>query len=181
MDPFSVEVTIARPREEVFEYLADMANHAEFCDHYLVDWHLTREDSYGQGAGARFRVKAPLNRFSWADSTLTEVVPPRLLVERGRMGKFNRVLTRGVYELDEGSGGETTRVRFTLETKPKMLSDRLMETLGGRTWVKRRTAKALRRLRNILEDDLDRGRPVTVAGGPRKPASAYRFSAGANR
>ena len=52
--------TIARPREEVFEYLADIANHAEFTDHYLVDWHLTREDSYGQGAGARFRVEAPL-------------------------------------------------------------------------------------------------------------------------
>ena len=54
----------------MFEYLADIANHAEFTDHYLVDWHLTREDSYGTGAGARFRVKAPLSRFAWADMTL---------------------------------------------------------------------------------------------------------------
>jgi uncharacterized protein YndB with AHSA1/START domain len=181
VDPVSVEVTIARPREEVFEYLADIANHAEFCDHYLVDWHLTREDSYGQGAGARFRVKAPLNRFSWADATLVEVVAPRLIVERGRMGKFNRILTRGVYELDEASGGETTRVRFTFESKPKMLSDKLMESLGGRGWVKRRSAKALRRLRNILEEDLDRGTRPTVAGGPRKPASVYRFRSTVNR
>ena len=52
--------TIARPREEVFAYLADIANHAEFLDHFLVDWHLTREDTFGCGAGARFRVKAPL-------------------------------------------------------------------------------------------------------------------------
>ena len=28
MDPVSVSVTIARPREEVFEYLLDVANHA---------------------------------------------------------------------------------------------------------------------------------------------------------
>ncbi len=40
MDPFTVATTIAKPREEVFEYLADIANHAEFTDHYLVDWHL---------------------------------------------------------------------------------------------------------------------------------------------
>ena len=45
MDPLTVSVTIARPREEVFEYLADIANHAEFTDHFLKDWHLTREDT----------------------------------------------------------------------------------------------------------------------------------------
>ena len=55
MDPLVTEITIARPREEVFEYLADIANHAEFTDHYLVEWHLTRENPYGLGAGARFR------------------------------------------------------------------------------------------------------------------------------
>ncbi|MBI5103741.1 MAG: SRPBCC family protein [Solirubrobacterales bacterium] len=131
MDPVTVEVTIGRPREEVFAYLADIANHAEFTDHYLVDWRLTREDSYGAGAGARFRVKAPLNRFPWADVTVTEVEAPRRIVERGRTGKFNRNLTRGVYELDPTSGGGT-RVRFTLETKPAKLSDRIMESFGAR-------------------------------------------------
>ena len=76
VDPFTVSTTIAKPREEVFEYLADIANHAEFTDHYLVDWHLTREDPYGTGAGARFRIKAPLSRFSWADVTFAELQPP---------------------------------------------------------------------------------------------------------
>jgi uncharacterized protein YndB with AHSA1/START domain len=180
VDPVSSEVTIARPREEVYDYLADMANHAEFTDHYLTDWHLTREDSYGPGAGARFRVKAPLNRFAWGDSTFTEMQAPRLIVERGRTGKYNRVLTRGVYELEEGSGG-TTRVRFTLETKPKTLSDKLLEAFGARAWFKRRNGKAMRRLRDILEEDRGRGARVTVAGGARKPASAYRFTSDANR
>ena len=57
VDPFTVSTTIAKPREQVFEYLADIANHAEFTDHYLVDWHLTREDSYGSAPepGSRSR------------------------------------------------------------------------------------------------------------------------------
>ena len=82
MEPITVTTTISRPREEVFEYLADIANHPEFTDHYMVDWHLTREDGYGAGAGARFRIKAPLNRFAWADMTLAEVTPPYRIIER---------------------------------------------------------------------------------------------------
>lgn len=174
MDPVTVEITIDRPRGEVFEYLADIANHAEFTDHFLVDWRLTREESYGQGAGARYRVKAPLNRYAWGDATLVEVQPPRRIVERGRFGKFNRVRTRAVYELDDAPGGQT-RVRLTFETQPKMLSDRLQEVLGGSLWLKRKNARALKRLRAILEEGRQRGKRPTIAGGPRKPASAYRF------
>jgi uncharacterized protein YndB with AHSA1/START domain len=179
VDPISVEVTIARPREAVFEYLADIANHAEFTDHYLVDWHLTREDSYGVGAGARYKVRARGKRYTWADSTITELEAPRLIVERGRTGKFNRNLTRGVYELDERSGGSTL-VTFTLETKPKLLSDRIQE-IGSRGWLKRKNRKALSRLRSILEEGLDRGVRPSVAGGARKPASAFRFHPDVNR
>jgi uncharacterized protein YndB with AHSA1/START domain len=169
VDPLSVEVIIARPREEVFAYLADIANHAEFTDHYMVDWHLTREDTVGVGAGARYKIKAPFGRFAWGDSTFVEFEPPRRIVEAGRTGKFNRTQTLGVYELEPGAGG-STRVRFTLETRPKTLSDRLMEPLG-RGWLKRKTGKAMRRLRSILEEDYGRGRRATIAGGPRKPAT----------
>ncbi len=84
VDPFTVSTNISLSREQVFDYLADIANHAEFTDHYLVDWHLTRIDSRGEGAGARFRIKAPLARFAWADFTLAELQPPFKIVERGR-------------------------------------------------------------------------------------------------
>jgi uncharacterized protein YndB with AHSA1/START domain len=164
MDPVSVSVTIARPREEVFEYLLDVANHPEFCDHYLVDWHLTREDSYGRGAGARFKVKIPLNRFPWADVTFSEVERPRLIVETGRAGKYNRIRTLGTYELEPAAAG-TTRVTFTIETEPGNLADRLGESLGTRGWMRRKNAKAMRRLRTILEEDRGRGRRATVAAG----------------
>ncbi len=164
MDPFTVTATISRPREDVFEYLADISNHAEFSDHYLIDWHLTREDPYGAGAGARFRVKAPLRRFSWADVSFAEVQPPFRIVERGRGGKFNRIRIIGSYTLSPGPGG-STRVEYTLETESAMLSDRLLEGLGSRGWTRRQARKAMRRLRSILEEGRDRGRRATVAGG----------------
>jgi uncharacterized protein YndB with AHSA1/START domain len=164
MDPTTVSVNVARPREEVFEYLADIANHAEFCDHFLVDWHLTRQDSYGEGAGARFRVKMPLNRFDWADVTFIDVEPPFRIVERGRTGKFNRVKTLGEYQLTP-LAPRLTRVEFTFETQPGNLADRIGESLGARGWLRRKNAKSLRRLRAILEEDRQRGRRVTVAGG----------------
>ncbi|HEX5308835.1 MAG TPA: SRPBCC family protein [Solirubrobacteraceae bacterium] len=160
----SASAVISAPREQVFEYLQDIANHAEFTDHYLVDWRLTRESSVGLGAGARFRVKAPGNRFSWADATLTEVSAPHRIVETGRTGKANRIRTLGVYELSPAPGG-ATRVQFTLETEARVLSDRLMEALGGRAWLKRKNAKAMRRLRSIIERDESRGQRVTVAAG----------------
>lgn len=174
MDPFSVSVTIAKPREEVFAYLADIANHAEFTDHFLVDWRLTREDSYGVGAGARFRIKARMNRFPWADVTFTEVEAPLRIVERGRSGKFNRIKTLGIYELAQAPGNGT-RVTFTFEALGKTPSDRLLEKLGARRFMKRRTEKAMRRLRDVLEEGRGRGHRPTIAGGPRKPASQYRY------
>jgi uncharacterized protein YndB with AHSA1/START domain len=163
VEPITVSTTVALSREEVFEYLADIANHAEFSDHYRVDWHLTREDSYGKGAGARFRLKAPRSRFAWADMTFAEVQPPFRIVERGRGGKFNRIRMLGTYTLSPGPGG-TTKVEYTIETETRLPSDKFLATLGGRGWNRRQAAKAMRRLRTILEEGRDRGRRTTVAG-----------------
>jgi uncharacterized protein YndB with AHSA1/START domain len=161
VDPVTVSVLIDRPREEVFEYLADISNHAEFCDHFMVDWRLTREDTYGYGAGAR-------------DSTIVELEPPRRLVEAGRTGKFNRIRTLGAYTLEQASGGGT-RVTFSFRTQPDKPTDRFLESLGARFWVKRKLRKAMRRLQTILEEGRGRGERPTIAGGPRKPATGFRL------
>jgi len=162
VETITVSTTITKPREEVFEYLADIANHAEFTDHYLVDWHLTREDPYGLGAGARFRIKAPMSRFAWADMTFAELDPPHRIVEHGRGGKFNRTRMLGTYTLSPAADG-TTNVQYTFETEPALLSDRLLEALGARAWTRRQAAKAMRRLRAVLEDGQQRGRRASVA------------------
>jgi hypothetical protein len=93
-----------------------------------------------------------------------EVDRPYRIVEAGRTGKNNRIRTLGVYELAPGTSG-TTRVRFTLETVPATLSDRLMEAFGARRWTKRKNTRAMRRLRTILERGEGRGHRVTVAAG----------------
>src|SRR4051812_28487841 len=163
MEPVTVSVSIDRPREEVFAYLVDIANHPEFTDHYLVDWHMTRVETAGRGAGGRFRFTAPLNRFDWADVTFIEVDPPRRIVQAGRGGKYNRTRLRSVYQLDQGPG-RTTKVTLTVETRPGNRGDRIMESIGQRGWLKRKSAKALRRLRSILEEGEGRGPRATIGG-----------------
>jgi len=128
-------------------------------------------DSVGHGAGVRFRVAAPGNRFSWAEVTFAEVDPPHRIVEVGRTGKSNRIRTLGIWQLDPGPAG-ATRVSFTIQTWPATFSDRLMESFGARGWMRRKHRRALRRLRTILEQDPGagarasrRGARVTVAGG----------------
>ena len=175
MEPLTLSTTIAKPREEVFEYLADVANHAEFSDHCMVDWHLTREDSYGHGAGARFRVKSRFDRFSYGDITLAEVDPPRRIVATGRAGRFNRIRTRSVWTLEEDGDGRT-KVTFETQSTPALKSDELMEKLlRVRASTTRCHTRALDRLRSILESGEGRGQHVTIAGGARKPATGFRL------
>ena len=163
MDPVSVSTTVGRPREEVFDYLADIANHPEFLDHCLDDFHLTREDTVGRGAGARFRVKAPLQRFNWIGVQFIEVDRPWRILAAGRGGKYNRIRVLVTYGLEPGPD-DTTRVTMTIETVPGTPTDRLMELFGARIWTRRQHARALRRLRSILEEGSRRGARATIAG-----------------
>ncbi|MBA3747177.1 MAG: SRPBCC family protein [Solirubrobacterales bacterium] len=175
MDPVTLTTTIARPREAVFDYLADIANHSEFTDHCLTDWHLTREESYGVGAGGRFRVKSRFDRFSYGDITLVELKPPERIAAAGRAGRFNRIRTSSEWKLEDDGDGRT-RVEFTTQSTPATPSDRLMEKLlRVPTSTSRCHRKALDRLRSILESGEQRGAHTSVSGGARKPATGFRL------
>jgi uncharacterized protein YndB with AHSA1/START domain len=163
LDPVTVTVTIDKPRQAVFDYLADVANHPEFMDHFLKDWHLTRVESYGRGAGARFRVIGPLNRFGWEDVTFLEVQPPHRIVGVGRGGKFNRIQTYSEWRLEPAAGGGT-RVEYTYETAPTLLSDKVLDAVRGSAWFRHGARRGMKRLQAILEEGRDRGQRATVAG-----------------
>jgi uncharacterized protein YndB with AHSA1/START domain len=95
--------------------------------------------------------------------TFIEVEPPRKIVAAGRGGKFNRNKTWTTWSLEPNGAG--TRVEVTTETEPALITDRLMEgVMFKRGWTKRNLRKSLSRLQSILEEDLDRGRRVTVGG-----------------
>ena len=163
MDPVTTHVNIDRPREEVFAYLADIANHPEFTDHYLKDWRLTREESEGRGAGARYRQTGRFDRFGHYDMSFAEVEAPFRLIAVGRGGKYNRIKTYHEWTLEPEHGG--TRLEYLYESEPALPSDRLIEAISRRkSWVRRNSGKALKRLRRILEEDSGRGARATVGG-----------------
>lgn len=175
MDPVSSSISIDRPREEVFAFLSDIANHKRFLDGRLTDWHLTREDSIGLGAGVRVRFRSRVNRYAYYDVTFTEVEAPHRIAMVGRGGKYDRTLVLGEISLRaEGSRG--CEVTYRLETEPGLPSDQIMETLSGLRGATRRSLKkGLERLRAIIEDGAEGAAPVSIAGGARKPASGFRL------
>jgi uncharacterized protein YndB with AHSA1/START domain len=164
VDPVTLHVSIDRPREEVFAYLSDVANHPEFTDHFLKSWRLTRTESAGRGAGARYKQAGRFDRFGYYDLSLAELDPPYRIVAVGRGGKYNRIKTFHQWTLEPASGGGT-RVEYFYETEPPLPTDRLVEALSRRRgWFRRNAGKGLRRLRSILEENRDRGARATVAG-----------------
>jgi uncharacterized protein YndB with AHSA1/START domain len=166
MGPINAEVEIDVPRERVFETISDLAARPSFTDRFLSDFHLTRIEATGIGAGARFRVQAPLRSF-WMDTTIVELEAPHRIVERGHGGRVNRVGANTVWELSEGPGSLTT-VRMAHWTEPTNLVDRAVEVATAASfWQQRHWREALRRLREELEADAPRVERIAVAGGNR--------------
>jgi uncharacterized protein YndB with AHSA1/START domain len=164
MGPVSAEIEIDAPRERVFEAIADLARRPSFADHFLGDFHLTRIESSGIGAGARFRVASPLRKV-WMDTAIVELEPPHKLIERGRGGRGNRIPTITVWELTEGTGS-LTRVRISHWTEPSNPLDRVLEVLAANSASARRGWRtALRRLRDQIESGEATPALVVVAGG----------------
>ncbi|HET6997636.1 MAG TPA: SRPBCC family protein [Solirubrobacterales bacterium] len=165
MGPISAEVEIDAPRERVFETIGDLSLRPRFTDHFLSDFHLTRIESTGVGAGARFRIKAPL-RSIWMDTTVVELREPHLIVERGQGGRANRIPNNTVWELTDGPGSLTT-VRLSQWTEPGRL-DRALELLSaGSIWQQRGWREAMQRLRDGLESGAWERDRIAVAGGNR--------------
>lgn len=163
--PIRESIVIDTPRDRVFDHLADIANHAAFNDHWLKQFRLGRLDTYGEGASARFRIDAPLRK-AWAESRITEVVRPQLLREEGRMGRTGRSLLHSAYAIKVASSG-MTEVELEIKTEPGTRLDGLFEDLF-RAWTARQVRKALRRLRDQIEEGPPAAPPVRVDG--RDPA-----------
>lgn len=164
MGPVSAAIEIDVPRERAYEAIGDLARRPSFTDHFLADFHLTRIEARGIGAGARFRVEQPL-RSVWMDTAIAELEEPYRIVERGRGGRANRIPVTTVWELLEGSGSLTT-VRVSHWSEPSNPVDRAVEAMSGASfWQRRGWDEALRRLRDQLEADAAPPAPVAVAGG----------------
>ena len=163
MRPIAVSRTVDAPRERVFAYLSDIANHAEFSDHYLSDFRLERIDSSGLGASASWRMDFPLARV-WGDAAITELDPPHLIVLEGRSGRIGRIATRAEYRLVPADHG-MTRVEYRFETRPRTAVDRMKEALGMRGWLRRKARRGLARMARVLEEGTASAHAVRAAAG----------------
>lgn len=146
MKPVTVEVTVARPPREVFEFLDALANHERFLDHYLVDWKFSGPQR-GAGAKARARVDAPGGQDHF-EFEVTEAEAPRRIVEQG-ISSGGKRKTRGTYRLEQGPDGGT-RIEFELLFEELPRSERLAPPLT-RAFAKRVNAKAMHRLAKQLD------------------------------
>jgi uncharacterized protein YndB with AHSA1/START domain len=164
MGPVSAEIEIDAPRKQVFATIADLALRPSFTDHFLTGFHLTRLESQGIGAGARFCVSLPL-RSIWMDTAIDDLEEPHKVVERGRGGRSNRIPTTLAWELTEGAG-RLTKVRVSHWMAPSNPLDRAVEVLAANSIFEQRGwREALRRLRERLESEKAALAPLAVAGG----------------
>ena len=149
MLPVTARATIDCPREQVFAFIADLANRPAFTDHFIGRYHLERIPSAGVGAAARFRVDAR-GAGMWIETEIESLEPPHMVRERGHGGRWDRIPVHTVWELVVGAG-RTTEASVTFWTEPSHPIDRARELLGARGWYRRRWSRALRRLKDTLE------------------------------
>jgi uncharacterized protein YndB with AHSA1/START domain len=148
MRQVSVSVLISAPREQVYDFVADLSGRPAYTDHYLKDYRLARANACGKGAAARFLLDAPLGS-ERGEFSIKEAERPRRILEEGRIGRLGRSRLMALYEFIPESGG--TRVELTTLSDPATLIDR-MKQAGVHRWMGRQTKTALERLRMIFED-----------------------------
>jgi polyketide cyclase/dehydrase/lipid transport protein len=144
--PVTVSITVAKPAQEVYEFLAVLANHESFLDHFLVKWSFSGPRG-GVGAKGRARTDAPGSQ-DWTEFEVVEARAPELLVEDG-VGAGGKRRTRGTYRLEELPGGGT-RVSFELEWLLASRAESLVPPLT-RAFIRRSNTKAMRRLAKQLQ------------------------------
>jgi hypothetical protein len=166
MGPVVAEIEVEATREAAFELISDLGRRPSFTDQFLTGFHLTRIDARGVGAGARFRVKAPL-RSPWEDTTIVELREPNRIEERGLGGRVNRIPNHTVWETEPSKAGMIV-VRVTHWTEPTNPIDKLVESLSfGAHFQRKGWQRAVKRLRDVLEADGPGGERIAVAGGNR--------------
>ena len=107
MRQVTVDVHISAPREDVFDFVADLGGRPAWTDHYLRDYRLARPNPYGLGAAA-VRPQAPLAK-EYVELAIAECDRPRRIVEEARRPKRGRNRSVAVYEFAVGAGGLTRR------------------------------------------------------------------------
>ncbi|HEY1643806.1 MAG TPA: SRPBCC family protein [Streptosporangiaceae bacterium] len=142
MPAFENTVTIQRPAEDVFAFLADFENIPKW--NYAIEQ--TSKTSAGPaGVGTRYRQVRTTPSRSVEDFEITAFEPARHLAIRGQVGPFQAEIS---YVLEPGAGA--TRVVNAMELSPSRAVPRLLAPLAAPR-IKAAVAENLGQLKLILE------------------------------
>jgi uncharacterized protein YndB with AHSA1/START domain len=171
MREVTVSTIISAPREDVFDFVCDLASRPAFTDHFMADYRLARVQPVGVGAAARFRLDAPMAN-EYAELTITEADRPRRIIEEVRVGRRGRNRSVAVYDFTRESAG-VTRVELTTYSEPATMVDRFRQ-IGAAGWIRRKTRKSLDRLRMIFEEpQKEPPKRATIAGYESEKAARF--------
>jgi hypothetical protein len=145
MKPIQVSVSVPLARQEVYDFLDSLPNHALFTDHMLTDFSFSGPE---RGVGAKVRMRANLpGPQEWMDLEVIEALAPSSSTEE-TVGAGGRRRTRGSYTLT-AAGSQQTDVRFTLEYLALPARERLLAPLL-RAMMRRNNRRAMDRLAALL-------------------------------
>jgi uncharacterized protein YndB with AHSA1/START domain len=163
MLPVELHAHISAPRERIYALIADLGARPAWTDNHQSSFRLAHPDSVGEGAGARYQLRAPMWR-NWVETSVVEADAPRRLVERTHAGRGGKSKGGIVWEL-EPVGSGLTRVDVQIWMEAGTPRERFKEALGFRRWLKRGMKGSLERLRIIFEEQPDAPLArATVAG-----------------
>jgi hypothetical protein len=147
MKPVSVSTEVARPIEEVYDFLDVIANHEPFTNHMLHEWEFSGPPR-GVGSKARVRVKAGL-RSEVIDIETFDAERPSRIAERNVSAGGRRRAT-GTYTL-EPLADDRTGITFEYAWQRAPLIDRLAAP-AVRGYMRRANDRALARLAEQLDE-----------------------------
>ena len=130
---------LPHPPERVFAFLSDLHNHWQLANSFIsVDG--------VQDGGGRIVIRGPFGISREARTELVEAVPSRLLRGRAQVGG-----TAGAVEWVIEPDGGGSNVALSAEAVRATVPDRLLLTLGGRRWLRRRFERVLETLERRLD------------------------------
>ena len=125
---------VARPRDELYEQLADLRGHWRLAGRWVQPLEL-RED------GGIVRVLGPAGLHRTIHTMLTDAREPECVAGEARIGRTRASIQ---WLLEEDGAG--TLVTLRADVLEAGLLDRAMLALGGRRWMQGRFAATLQRL-----------------------------------
>ncbi len=134
------EGRVPAPRERVFARLCDLDAHRGLAAPHIDV--LALRGPRGARTGGDVELHGPLGIRLRATTTVRSAAYPREL--RGSAATEGGTTATLCWRLEDA--GAATRVTALLSVEPRRPLDRLLLALGGRTWLRRRLATAIRRL-----------------------------------